>query len=246
VYRRLQDHETRTALEHRAIDERITAVAQQSVPMVAYQADQRARDAETVRLDREHAADVARLDREREQSDRQANDRLAKIEDRPAMTRSDDPRCDTTAAAAAGDAVHRGGVDWAAAGVGVGVLGVADSWGFGASGASVDCGGCDGDHEAFCRAGADPQSAPGAWGDAEGPGAVDDRAERAGRAGDSGAVDRGAGGSGWSGRYVAVAVGGGVCCGGFGASESGAVWSGGCSGSGVDGGRPGWTGGRGR
>jgi hypothetical protein len=86
VYRRLQDHETRTALEHRAIDERITAVAQQSVPMVAYQADQRARDAETVRLDREHAADVARLDREREQSDRQANDRLAKIEDRPAMT----------------------------------------------------------------------------------------------------------------------------------------------------------------
>jgi hypothetical protein len=86
VYRRLQDHEQRTAMEHRALDERITAVAQQSVPMVAYQADQRARDAETVRLDREHAADVARLDREREQSDRQANDRLAKIEDRPAMT----------------------------------------------------------------------------------------------------------------------------------------------------------------
>ncbi len=86
VYRRLQDHEQRTAMEHRSLDERITAVAQQSVPMVAYQADQRARDAETVRLDREHAADVARLDREREQSDRQANDRLAKIEDRPAMT----------------------------------------------------------------------------------------------------------------------------------------------------------------
>jgi hypothetical protein len=86
VYRRLQDHEQRTAMEHRALDERITAVAQQSVPMVAYQADQRARDAETARLDREHAADVARLDREREQSERQASDRFSKIEDRPSMS----------------------------------------------------------------------------------------------------------------------------------------------------------------
>lgn len=86
VYRRLQDHEQRTALEHRAIDERITKVASDSVPMVAYQADQRALAADAQRQDREHSADVARLDREREQGERQTSDRLGKIEDRPAMT----------------------------------------------------------------------------------------------------------------------------------------------------------------
>ncbi len=68
------------------MDERITRVASESVPMVAYQADQRARDAETKRLDREHAADVARLDREREQGEEQAGVRFGKLEDRPAMS----------------------------------------------------------------------------------------------------------------------------------------------------------------
>lgn len=86
VYRRLQDHEQRTGLEHRALDERITRVAAESVSVIAYQADQRARDAETARLDREHAADVARLDREREQGEAQAGVRFGKLEDRPAMT----------------------------------------------------------------------------------------------------------------------------------------------------------------
>ena len=51
-----------------------------------WQLAERAHVAEAQRLEREHVADVARLDREREQSERAAATRFAKIEDRPAMT----------------------------------------------------------------------------------------------------------------------------------------------------------------
>jgi hypothetical protein len=53
VYRRLQDHETRTALEHRAIEERITRVASESVPLSVWQQAERARDADMQRMERE-------------------------------------------------------------------------------------------------------------------------------------------------------------------------------------------------
>lgn len=46
VYRLLQDHKQQSALEHRSMDERITQVARDSLPLDVYQADQRARDRE--------------------------------------------------------------------------------------------------------------------------------------------------------------------------------------------------------
>lgn len=61
VYRRLQDHETRTALEHRALEERITGVAQQSLSLSVWQQAERARDAEMQRMERERTAAIDAL-----------------------------------------------------------------------------------------------------------------------------------------------------------------------------------------
>lgn len=105
VHRSLRDHEARSAEQHRSLDERITALAAQSVPLSVWQQAERARDAElqrseheraaeAQRLEREHQADVARLDRAREQGQAQFQEsvikplveRVDKVEDRPAMT----------------------------------------------------------------------------------------------------------------------------------------------------------------
>lgn len=64
TYRRLRDHETRTQREHDAMDTRITNLARDTVPLQLYQDRERDRD------DDMNALTV----------------RVAKIEDRPAMT----------------------------------------------------------------------------------------------------------------------------------------------------------------
>jgi hypothetical protein len=46
LFRRQRDHEQRTDRIHAELDNRITQVARDAVPLVAYQADQRARDRE--------------------------------------------------------------------------------------------------------------------------------------------------------------------------------------------------------
>lgn len=56
--RRLEAHEHRTASEHRALDERITRVAAESVPLGVWQQTELAHVAEAKRLEREHAADL--------------------------------------------------------------------------------------------------------------------------------------------------------------------------------------------
>lgn len=50
LFRRQRDHEQRSDAKHAALDDRITQVARDSVPLVAYQADQRARDRELTDL----------------------------------------------------------------------------------------------------------------------------------------------------------------------------------------------------
>ena len=64
VYRRLQDHETRTTREHTAMDGRITDLARETVPLRLYQQGERDRDGDMKTL----------------------ADRLTKLEERPAMT----------------------------------------------------------------------------------------------------------------------------------------------------------------
>lgn len=64
VYRRLQDHETRTQREHDAMDSRITNLARDTVPLQLYQQSERDRD-----------EDVKAL-----------ADRMTKVEDRPSMS----------------------------------------------------------------------------------------------------------------------------------------------------------------
>jgi hypothetical protein len=64
VYRRLQDHEQRTALEHRAIDDRITRASSEAVQADVY----------------------ARAERDRDRELRQLEGRLEKLEARPGLT----------------------------------------------------------------------------------------------------------------------------------------------------------------
>ena len=66
LYRRQVDHEQRTDRIHGELDDRITEVARESVPLDVYRADQRAR----------------------EQQDRAMERRVEALEARPQMTRS--------------------------------------------------------------------------------------------------------------------------------------------------------------
>lgn len=62
--RNQREHEQRSTEQHRALDERITAVAAQSVTVAVWQQVERARDAEVRRLEHEHVAEAQRLERE--------------------------------------------------------------------------------------------------------------------------------------------------------------------------------------
>ncbi|WP_202237038.1 hypothetical protein [Actinacidiphila reveromycinica] len=64
TYRRLQDHEARTQREHEALDTRITNLARDTVPLRLYQQTERDRDDDM----------------------KAVTDRVAKIEDRPAIS----------------------------------------------------------------------------------------------------------------------------------------------------------------
>lgn len=59
--RRLEAHERRTDRIHGEQDARITNLAKDTVPLLAYQQAERARDAELQRMNREHDEDLAEL-----------------------------------------------------------------------------------------------------------------------------------------------------------------------------------------
>lgn len=61
--RRLDAHERRTDAIHASLDDRITQVARDAVPLLVWQQAERARDAEMQRLDRERREDLDELRR---------------------------------------------------------------------------------------------------------------------------------------------------------------------------------------
>lgn len=60
VYRRLQDHEQRSDRQHSDLDQRITRMAAESVPLDVWHQAERARDAEMSRMRQDHEADMVR------------------------------------------------------------------------------------------------------------------------------------------------------------------------------------------
>lgn len=90
VYRRLQDHETRSDRQHSELDQRITRMAAESVPLDVWHQAERARDAELARLRQEHDADLTALrqdvirplERRLEATDK----RVSAVEKRPGPT----------------------------------------------------------------------------------------------------------------------------------------------------------------
>jgi hypothetical protein len=83
VHRGLREHEQRSADQHRALDERITSLAAQSVSAAVYQADQRATVEMARRLERDHGEDVRKL---REDVINPALVRIETLEKRPVPT----------------------------------------------------------------------------------------------------------------------------------------------------------------
>lgn len=83
VHRGLREHEQRSADQHRALDERITSLAAQSVSAAVYQSDQRATVEMARRLERDHGEDVRKL---REDVINPALARIEALEKRPSMS----------------------------------------------------------------------------------------------------------------------------------------------------------------
>jgi hypothetical protein len=81
--RRLRDHEARTDRIHAELDNRITQLARDTVPLVVWQQAERTRDLETGRLEREHDEDVKRL---RDDVITPLAARVTTLEGRPSMT----------------------------------------------------------------------------------------------------------------------------------------------------------------
>lgn len=80
--RRLESHERRTDRIHGELDQRITNVAKDMVPLLAYQQAERARDAELQRVAREHDEDLTEL---KEDVIKPLAARVEKLEKRPGV-----------------------------------------------------------------------------------------------------------------------------------------------------------------
>lgn len=83
VQRGLREHRRESAEQHRALDERITRVAAESVPLDVYQSDQRATAELARRLERDRVEGERKL---REDVIRPLMVRVDTLEKRPAMT----------------------------------------------------------------------------------------------------------------------------------------------------------------
>ena len=83
VRRGLQEHRQSSAEQHRALDERITGLANHSVSDAVYQLDKAATVEMARRLERDRVEDVRKL---REDVIKPMLDRLEKVEGRPAMS----------------------------------------------------------------------------------------------------------------------------------------------------------------
>jgi hypothetical protein len=81
--RRLESHERRTDRIHGELDQRITNVAKDMVPLLVYQTGERDRDRELQRLETEHDQDLLNL---RDNLIKPLADRVRALEERPAMT----------------------------------------------------------------------------------------------------------------------------------------------------------------
>ena len=75
LYRRQRDHEQRTDRIHADLDNRITSLAKDTVPLALYQQGERDRDKEIQRLEDEHDVDI-----------RQVRGELKELRERPQMT----------------------------------------------------------------------------------------------------------------------------------------------------------------
>lgn len=69
--RRFTAHELRTDRQHSELEAHIRTVAADSVPLVVYQADQRARDQQQAAAQRDHDADIAQVRAEQAEGFRQ-------------------------------------------------------------------------------------------------------------------------------------------------------------------------------
>lgn len=83
VYRRLLDHKQDSDRTHAALDAKLTELAKDTVPLLAYQQAERARDAELQRMNREHDQDLAEL---KDNVIKPLVSRVEKLEERPGMT----------------------------------------------------------------------------------------------------------------------------------------------------------------
>lgn len=83
VRRGLQEHRQTSSDQHRALDERITSLANHSVTDAVYQLDKAATVEMARRLERDRVEDVRKL---RDDVIKPLSDRLDKVEGRPAMS----------------------------------------------------------------------------------------------------------------------------------------------------------------
>jgi hypothetical protein len=81
--RRLEAHERRTDRIHGELDQRITNVAKDMVPLIVYQRSEEGRSRELQRLETEHDQDLLNL---HDNVIKPLADRVRALEDRPAMT----------------------------------------------------------------------------------------------------------------------------------------------------------------
>lgn len=84
--RRLGAHEQRTDRIHGELDQRITNLAKDTVPLDLYNRGERDRDRELQRLETEHDEGMDTLRREHAADIRQVREEIKELRDRPAMT----------------------------------------------------------------------------------------------------------------------------------------------------------------
>lgn len=84
--RRLRGHETRTDRIHAELDNRLTRVAADMVPLGTFQAAQDAHRETVARMEREHAQAIRRLEREHEQDTAEMRSEIRELRERPAMS----------------------------------------------------------------------------------------------------------------------------------------------------------------
>lgn len=86
IARQLEAHERRTDAIHTELGSRITQVARDGVPMVVWQQAQQAWQDTIARIEREHDAELQRLDREHARDIAALRSEIRELRDRPQLT----------------------------------------------------------------------------------------------------------------------------------------------------------------